>query len=104
VNIIKDVVFIVNLAAADHVEDLHEHERSEYECVVAGRSYLINILFIQWFTIPFVKAARVYVTSRSVEHKIRITFGDQEFSSEQEHEQDTTLPESLEKNVLCHFA
>jgi len=44
----------MNLAAADHVEELHEYEWSKDERVVAGRSFWILVLDVQGLAIPFV--------------------------------------------------
>ena len=65
-NAIEDIPLIMDLTAADHVKDLHEHERGEDERVVAGRSFLICVLDVQGIAIPFGKAAWVYVTIGSV--------------------------------------
>jgi hypothetical protein len=65
-NAIEDIPLIMDLTAADHVKDLHEHKRGEDERVVAGRSFLICVLDVQGIAIPFGKAAWVYVTIGSV--------------------------------------
>jgi len=93
----------MNLAAADHVEELHKHEGSEDERVVAGRSFLTFVLAVQGLAIPFVEATRVHKAIWSVVLQIGVTFWDQVLSSEQEHEQDGALPKSLEQDVLDHF-
>ena len=81
---IEDVPLIMDLTAADHVKDLHEHKRGEDERVVAGRSFLICVLDVKGITIPFSKAAGVDLASGSFVHKYGVRFGNEELSSEEE--------------------
>jgi len=101
---IEHVPLIMDLTAADHVHDLHEHERGEDERVVAGRSFLFCVLDVQGIAIPFGKAAGVDVASGSVVHEHGVRFGDEELSSEEEQEEGAALPKSLVKDVLGHSA
>ena len=101
---IEDVPLIMDLTAADHVKDLHEHERGEDERVVAGRSLLICVLDVQGIAIPFGKAAWVYVAIGSVVHELGVRLGDEVLSSEEEQEKREALPKSLIKDMLGHSA
>ena len=99
---IEDVPLIMDLAAADHVKDLHEHERGEDERVVARRSFLFSEFNVQGIAIPFGKAAWVYVTIGSVVHELGVRFGDEVLASKEEQEEGKALPKSLVKDVLGH--
>jgi hypothetical protein len=46
VYVFENVELIMNLAAADHVKDLHKHEDVKDEGVVAGRTGFFSVLLI----------------------------------------------------------
>ena len=101
---IEDVPLVMDLTAADHVHDLHEHERGEDKRVVTGRSFLFSVLDVQEVAIPLGKAAGVDVTSWSVVHEHGVRFGDEVLSSEEKQEKRAALPKSLVKDMLGHSA
>lgn len=92
----------MDLTAADHVKDLHEHERGEDEREVAGRSFLFCELDVLGIAIPLGEAAWIYVTSGSVVLELGVRFGDDVLTSEEEREEGEALPKSLVKDVLGH--
>ena len=108
---IADVDFVVDHAASDHVELLHQHKGRENPRQMArDRGVVVVNLSVERFAGPILKTAREDSVFRDVKTfselgvSVRWLFGNDVFSGEEEGEQDADHPERHSKNMLLHLA
>lgn len=106
VDTLKDVELVMDLARANHIKDLHNHESGEDKGQMAGwTQVLFHFDGIKWLTIETGAKTGVYHQRFGilVSGVLGINLGKDVLTSEQESEENGTLPEGLTKNVLDHL-